>query len=111
MLNAQLIGDELLYRGERVAVLVESGTTATTMGDFIDELIAGTLNEDERPDPCDCAHLPGCPNYRAELAQKFVDQTYKDVLDNLRPFARGGLVRFTDIERILEQLKEEVGKE
>lgn len=109
MINCHLIGDELYYRGERVAILVQSGVSATLMGDFTDELEAGILNE--APAPCDCAHLPGCENYAAEKAQTFVDQTYKDVLDNIKPFAKGGLIRFADLERILEQLKEEVGKE
>lgn len=115
MINCFLIGDELHYRGERVAILVQSGVCATTMGDFTDELEAGLLNEDERPDPCSCAHMKECPNYKAEDASNTDGATYeevmKDLTHNLTPFARGGLIKLSDVGRIVKELIEEKGLE
>lgn len=115
MLDAFLIGDEIHFQGYRVAILVASGVPATTMGDFTDALEAGLLNEDARPDPCNCAHMKECPNYKAEDAANTDDPTYEavmtDLMHNLKPFARGGLVKLTDVERIVNQLKEEKGLE
>jgi hypothetical protein len=110
MINCHLIGDEVHYRGERVAILVASGVVPSTMADFTDELQEGLLNEDERPDPCDCFHEPGCPNHRAEITNPY-DKGMDDLILNMKPFTRGGLIRLDDLKRIAEQLKEEVGKE
>jgi hypothetical protein len=107
MQDVQRIGDEILFRGELVAILVQRGTPATTMGDFTDALD----DVHEHPDPCDCTHKIGCVNYRAETAGKNYDQSLDDIIDNIKPFVKGGLLRFADLERIVEQLKEELGKE
>lgn len=115
MINCYLIGDELHYRGERVAILVQQGVSATTIGDFTDELAAGLLNEDERPEPCDCAHMKECPNYKAENASNTDNATFEEVMrdlnHNLKPYARGGLLKFSDIENVVKQLIEEKGLE
>lgn len=115
MLNVDLIGDELRFQGYRVALLVESGIPASTMEDFVDNLRNGLLNQDERPDPCNCAHMQACPNYKAEDASNTDDSPYDavmtDLMHNLKPFARGGLVKLSDVKRIVTQLKEEKGLE
>lgn len=115
MLNVTLIGDELHFRGYRVALLVASGVPASTLGDFTDNLEAGLLNQDDRPDPCNCAHMRECPNYKAEDASNTDNATYEEVMrdlgHNLKPFARGGLLKMEDIERVVRQLIEEKGQE
>ena len=106
MEHVQRIGDEIHFQGYRVAILVDGGVPATTMGDFTDALD----DISELPDPCDCSHKPGCVNYRAEVAGKNYDQSLDDILNNIKPFVRGGLLKMADLERIVEQLKEEFDK-
>lgn len=114
MLNVILIGDELHFRGHRIALLVDSGVPASTMGDFVDNLEAGLLNQDERPDPCNCAHMKECPNYKAEDSGN-VDTAPEafitDLLAALKHETRGGLLKFTDVERVITLMKEEQGLE
>lgn len=115
MLNVDLIGDELRFQGYRVALLVESGIPASTMEAFVDNLRNGLLNQDERPDPCNCAHMQGCPNYKAEDASNTDNATYEEVMrdltHNLKPFTRGGLLKLQDVERVVKQIIEEKGQE
>lgn len=107
MLNVTLIGDELHFRGHRVALLVESGVPASTMGDFVDNLEAGLLNQDERPDPCSCAHMRACPNYKAEDASNVDGASFDDFIKAIRPSVRGGLIKLTDLERIVKEVIED----
>lgn len=113
MLNVTLIGDELHFQGYRVGLLVQSGVPASAMEAFVDNLEAGLLNQDERPDPCNCAHMRECPNYKAEDASNTDNATYEEVMrdltHNLRP--RGGLLTLADVERTVKQLIEEKGQE
>lgn len=85
----QLIGDEIWHGGERVAILVQSGASHTTMGDFTDK-----LTSDGCEDQTDCDTLP-------------YDQAFDDLLAHLKHRWRGGLLKRTDLLQVIESLKEE----
>lgn len=107
-MSVQLIGDEIYFRGELVAVLVQSGISATAMGDFTDQLEEQFVTE--HPAKCDCPHEIGCDNYRAEIGTpmgKVLDKFVEDV----KEIAKGGLIRYEQLKRFLADIKEEEGLE
>jgi hypothetical protein len=112
MYDLKRIGDELHFRGELVAILAQSGTTATTMGEFTD-MLEGL--SDDMPAPCDCAHMQECTNYKAENSSNTNNATFEEVMrdltHNLTPHARGGLLTFEVIQQVVKQLIEEKGLE
>lgn len=115
MTEVRVIADEIHFRGELVGVLTSTGVVPSTMGDFTDALELGFAELEAQPEPCECAHMKECPNHKAENASNTDNATFDEVMrdlnHNLKPYARGGLVKFADIENIVKQLIEEKGLE
>lgn len=84
-MNVQTIGDEVYADGWLVALLAKDSGCASAIDQFRDWL----------------EHAPpeqGAASYEAAL---------QDMATSITPFIRGGLVRVSDLHRILDQLKEE----
>ena len=106
--GANIIGDEIYYEGSLVALIVDSPETSI-LADFRHRMLNATLFEDE-PDLCgDCQKELTVAN--RIVAPTDSDEAYDAALDDLlsgvKPFAKGGLVRYADLSRIAQELKEE----
>jgi hypothetical protein len=99
MADLRRIGDELHYDGQLVAVLAVSGIAPSALGAFTDALDAGFVDEEAKEE------------LKEELETASYTAVMTDLMHNLKPFARGGLVKLTDVENIVNQLKEEKGLE
>jgi hypothetical protein len=117
-LMIQLIGDELWYRGYMVAMLAQSGVPASTTDDFLSDLSNGKLFDDVLPYCAECKaealfpHLHDCSAYKKHWhvdadKETLYDCALDDVIRSMKAFSKGGLIKLTDLESILVQLKEE----
>lgn len=93
--DLQVIGDELYFERELVAILTDNAP-ATLRGRFVDLLHDGEeTSEDE--------------NDKAKAPAEGVDE-YDQVLDDLeraaREYSKGGLLRMSDLPKIIARLKE-----
>lgn len=116
---AELIGDELWYRGHLVAVLAQSGVPASTMSDFLSDLSNGELFDDVVQRCAECKaealfpHQHDCSQYKKHKhvdvnnEESVYDCALDDVVRSMKEFNKGGLIKFADLERIAKQLKEE----
>ena len=117
-----LIADELWYRGHLVAVLAASGVPASLMDNFLSDMTQGLLFVDDIEVHCaECKaealfpHLHDCSHYRKKAhvdASKVSEESgydcaLDDVVRSMKAFVKGGLIKFADLERIVNQLKEE----
>lgn len=92
MKNVQRVGDEILYEGELVALLVQTGVTPSHLGRFTD--VIDERFEEEDSVPAD------------ELKDSYISGL-DDLVEHMKTFAKGGLVKMDDLKRIAEQLREE----
>lgn len=109
-MQLQLIGDEIHFDGQLVALLVQSGTVPSTLREFIDQLNAEKPFHDEEANPeCECKHRVDCPYHRAEVGTQSTeyDDAIDDLTNSMKAFARGGLIKISDLQNIGTQLKEE----
>lgn len=98
-MNVQAIGDEVYADGWLVAFLATDTRCASAIDQFRDWLEnAQVIDDREEPAPDVVVKDSGTESYEAAL---------QDVATSITPFIRGGLVRVSDLHRILEQLKEE----
>lgn len=97
-MNVQAIGNEVYADGWLVALLATDTGCASAIDTFRDWLEHAQV-ADDREEPED-KPMPeqGADSYEAAL---------QDVATSITPFIRGGLVRVSDLHRILAQLKEE----
>ncbi len=110
MSDLRLIGDELHFDGQLVAVLVNSGTDATTLGAFTDGVEAGIFSEPDENKPCpECKgpaiyrHTHDCNDYEADE----YDQAILDLVEKAASSARGGLISVTALRALGTRLIEE----
>lgn len=108
-----LVGDELHFDGELVAILTNNAS-ATSRGRFTDLVIFGEPGEED----CGCPvrlHRKDCDLHKAEdgTAPDAKDprvDPYDDALDDVvraaGEYARGGLLRMTDLATVARKLKE-----
>ncbi len=81
------VGDEIHFRGYRVAILTEDAPPSV-QSDFVDHINNGTLFEDH------------------EVEQEKVDTKLSEdftlLYDKVTKLSRGGLLRLTDLAKLLE---------
>lgn len=97
-MNVQVIGDEIHFDGYVVGMLAQAGVPATVMADLEEWLNNATLDppaDDAEPEP---SSDPDPDAYDAALA---------DVELAAKEYAKGGLLRLSDLAKIVAQLKEE----
>lgn len=87
-----IVADELLFEGELVAILT-TNACATTRGRFEDLIRDGIEQEDE-----DKATDPDVDDY---------DRALDDLERAAKEFAKGGLLRMSDLATIIKRLKDE----
>lgn len=116
----KLIDDELHYDGYLVGMLVSTGVPASVMGPLRDGLEDGTLFDEEDTDvpkcpECevepkhkkDCSHFEDkCGKTPRDLIEDY-DCALDDVQRAAKEYARGGLLRLSDLAVICKQLLEE----
>lgn len=119
-MSLDIIADEIHWRGYLVALLAPHGVPATIMAEFTDGLDSGTLFEGEQCADCDAErgiiHSKDCPQYekpkgeakKEDEGESEYDCALDDVLRSMKAFNKGGLIKFSDLESVLKQLKEEV---
>lgn len=95
-MNVQTIGNEVYADGWLVALLAKDSGCASATDEFRYWLEHATV-ADDRPDEPEPPEQ-GADSYEAAL---------QDVATSITPFIRDGLVRVSDLHRILAQLKEE----
>lgn len=104
-----LVGDELFFNGELVAVLVNN-LPATIIGRFTDMIDYGPEDEDDAD--CGCPprlHKLECSHYKAEDGKSDeYDDALQDVERAAKEYARGGLLRMPDLATLIATLREEV---
>lgn len=118
------VADEIHYMGYRVAILT-TDAPATVIGDFEDHINNGTLFENDKWKCSECneeaelRHLHDCSHYkplekdgkggqtRATVEDTAYDAAIDDVLEGAQKMARGGLLKLTDLAKLLQQLKDE----
>ena len=118
------VADEIHYQGYRVAILT-ADAPATVIGEFEDHINSGTLFENDKWKCEDCneeaeiRHLHDCKHYKplekggkgGETRDKVHAQAYdtalQDVEEEAKKLARGGLLKLTDLAKLLQQLKDE----
>lgn len=90
--DLQIIGDELYFDRELVAILTDNAS-ATTRGRFEDLILYGEEQEDEdKPVKADVDDY---------------DRALDDCVTAAKEYAKGGLLRLTDLAIIIRKLKDE----
>ena len=118
MIDVHVIGDDIYADGCLAAMLVTTGIPATVLAEFVDELKNGTLfkYEDTGVPKCpECKvepkHKETCSHFEEKPCEDGHETEYDcamaDILENMKPFNKEGLIRWADLERIVGQLKEE----
>lgn len=109
--QVQLIGDEIHFDGELVALLTDNAS-ASHRGRFTDLVEYGEQAEDEGD--CDCPprlHKTDCGSHKAEDGAPPTGDEYDQALDDLarvaKEYAKGGLLRMGDLATMITQLKKE----
>lgn len=97
-MNVQAIGDEVYADGWLVALLATDTGCASAIDEFRSWLENAQVADDREEPEDKPTPEQGADSYEAAL---------QDVATSLTPFIRGGLVRVSDLHRILAQLKEE----
>lgn len=109
MATVEIIADEIWFRGYRVAILT-TDVLPTDIGIFIHDMNNGTLFEGE-PDLCgECEKELTDSTRKIPQTDEDVDTIYDgaldDILSAIKPFAKGGIVRYADLSRIAQELKD-----
>lgn len=117
------VADEIHFQGYRVAILC-SDVPATVIGTFEDHINAGTLFENDKwkceecNEEAEIRHLHDCKHYKppekggkgGETREKVEESAYDCALDDVqrvaKEYARGGLLKLTDLAKLLQTLKE-----
>ena len=106
-------GDELHFDGQVVALLVNGGREDSHMGTFLDWVRDNPDLEVGTPDKCECKHKADCHMHRAEVGTAPDDDAptdYDTALDDVgkaaEEYAKGGLLRMSDLAIVLRKLKE-----
>lgn len=116
------VADEIHFQGYRVAILT-TDAPATVIGNFEDHINAGTLFDADKYQCSQCnaeaiiPHLHDCPQYQppklgaGETRESIEDTAYDDALADVeqvaKEYARGGLLKLTDLAKLCKKLKEE----
>lgn len=117
------VADEIHFMGYRVAILT-ADAPATVIGAFEDHINAGTLFENDKWQCSECnekaeiRHLHDCKHYvppakdgagetRDKVEAGAYETALQDVEEEARKLARGGLLKLTDLAKLLQQLKDE----
>ena len=120
-MDVRIIGDEIYYHGQLVAVLAQEKTPPSVMREFIFDFNNATLFEDVSCQSCNAvpvtAHTCDCPNYDPpegcdpkevkEHLEDMYDVALEDVQRSSKEYARGGLLKLSDLATICKQLAEE----
>lgn len=102
-----IAGDEIYYEGILVGLVADT-PYATIKADFIHKINNATIFEDE-PDLCSECEKELTNNRPSEDDEdEAYDAALDDLLSGIKPFVKGGLVRYDDLSRIAKQLKEEL---
>lgn len=120
MADVHVIGDEIHFDGYLVAILVATGIPASTLAEFEHGMNSGELFDGESCHECDgerdyvhkktCSHYEspeGCGGPAPTEEESEYDCAMDDLVRSIKPFNKGGLVRYEDLERVIAQLKEE----
>lgn len=118
------VADEIHFQGYRVAILT-TDAPATVIGAFEDHINAGTLFDADKFQCSECnaeaviPHLHDCKQYQplekngkgGETRQRVEDTAYDDALADVeqaaKEYARGGLLKLTDLAKLCKKLREE----
>lgn len=124
-MSTHISADEVWFGGYLVAVLAQSGVPATVLGAFEDHINAGTLFDADKHQCSECnaeayiPHLHDCKQYKplekdgkgGETRDKVHEQAYDaciaDVRDSIKRLSKNGLLRVSDLERMLHELETE----
>ena len=112
-----IIGDEIYFDGYLVALIAE-GVPATAMADFRDDVARGLIADPDTPycETCEAVviHEKKCSAHDEDAilanTEKFhaiYDGALDALVSSMKPFAKGGLVRYADLSRIAQELKDE----
>lgn len=106
--GANIIGDEIYYEGSLVALIIDSPETSI-LADFRHGFLNATLFEDEQQlcDFCTKEIESGARIVAETDADEAYDAALDDLISGIKPFVKGGLVRYADLSRIAQQLKDE----
>jgi hypothetical protein len=117
------VADEIHFQGYRVAILT-TDAPATVIGLFEDHINAGTLFDADKYQCSECnaeaviPHLHDCKQYqppekggkggetRAKVEESAYDCCLDDVQRVAKEYARGGLLKLTDLAKLCKELKE-----
>lgn len=117
------VADEIIFQGYRVAILTDDAP-ATVLGAFEDHINAGTLFDADKFQCSECneeaviPHLHDCSQYKplekggkgGETRAKVEESAYDCCLDDVqrvaKEYARGGLLKLTDLAKLCQTLKE-----
>lgn len=116
------VADEIHFQGYRVAILT-TDAPATVIGAFEDHINAGTLFDADKHQCSQCnaeaviPHLHDCPQYvppskqgQGETRERVEESAYDCCLDDVqrvaKEYARGGLLKLTDLAKLCQTLKE-----
>lgn len=116
------VADEIHFQGYRVAILT-TDAPATVIGEFEGHINAGTLFEKDKFECSECnekaeiRHLHDCSQYvppskqgRGETREKVEESAYDCCLDDVqrvaKEYARGGLLKLSDLAKLCKTLKE-----
>lgn len=117
------VADEIHFQGYRVAILC-TDLPATVIGTFEDHINAGTLFDADKFQCSECnaeaiiPHLHDCKQYQplekggkgGETREKVEESAYDCALSDVervaREYARGGLLKLTDLAKLIQTLKE-----
>ena len=97
-MSIQVVGDELHFEGYVVGMLAQAGVPATTMERLVD-----WLNEADIHPPLDESE----PEIVEVPCEGDYDQALDDLVRAAGEYAKGGLLRMSDLANIVTQLKEE----
>lgn len=113
-----IIGDEIYFDGYLVALIAE-GVPASATETFRCDMARGLIADPDVPycETCEAtlvhkttcsAHDPDIVLNKAEDAPQVYNGAVDDLVSGIKPFVKGGLVRYDDLSRIAQQLKEEL---
>lgn len=112
-----IIGDEIYFNGYLVALIAE-GVPASAMETFRCDMARGLIADTDNPlcETCEATlvHEKKCQAHDEDAVlanpEKFhaiYDGALDALVSGMKPFAKGGLVRYADLSRIAQELKDE----
>lgn len=119
-MDVRIIGDEIYYQGHLVGVLAQEKTPPSIIREFTFDFNNATLFEDVSCQSCNAvpvtAHTCDCPNYDppegcGKPAPPDNVDVYDGALDDVqrasKEYAKGGLLKLSDLATICKKLAEE----